>query len=466
MLMDFRQTPSLAPLHQAVPWLIAANALLALSSADLASLLVQEVAQNPALELDERLVCPRCGRPLPGTSCPDCVSLASSSQSTAGAADGWQEETSWQAGEYEEDPFDPTSVVSAQLDVRAQLCLALRVQLPVEEAPLIDYLVESLDDDGYLRCALEEAAQLFRVPLERVARVLTELQAQEPVGIGARTVRECLLLQLQALAAQGIQQPYAFEVLDQYLPWLGQRRYREIARALGCTVVQLEQVQSFLTRQMHPYPLRSVLGSIQMSARPVFPDVRIHRQSEGPGYEVEILETHRFRVQLSPAYLAAARALGTCPSAERQQIQTSLAQARLFLSNLKRRWQTLARITAYLVERQGAFVAQGQTALLPLTQGEVAAALEMHASTVSRATADKTVLLPSGQVVPLSTFFTANLRVKVVLQELVRQEQRPLSDQELTERLQKRGITIARRTVTKYRESLGLRPAYARGRSS
>ena len=121
------------------------------------------------------------------------------------------------------------------VDFRAQLCLALQAQLSSDDGPLLEYLVESLDDDGYLRCSVEEAAHLFRVPLERVEHVLAALQAQDPAGIGARTVRECLLLQLQALAEQGIQQPSAFEILDQYLPWLGQHKYPEIARAVGCT---------------------------------------------------------------------------------------------------------------------------------------------------------------------------------------------------------------------------------------
>ncbi len=163
------------------------------------------------------------------------------------------------------------------------------------------------------------------------------------------------------------------------------------------------------------------------------------------------MEAHRIRAQLSPTYLAAARDLDTCTGDEREQLQTSLGQARFVLANLQRRWRTLTRITAYLVKRQRAFLEQGNSGLQPLTREEVGAALELHASTVSRAMADKAVLLPSGQVVPFSTFFTANLAVKVVLHELVQQAVRPLSDQKLAELLQARGITIARRTVAKYR---------------
>lgn len=464
MLLDFSQAPSGAPLQRSVSWMIAANAMLALSSAELASLLAQEAAENPALELEEHPVCPRCGGPLQGAGCLDCVRLSPASQ--LAGVENWQPESFWQTGGFEEDSFDLTSVLPATVDFRAQLCLALRAQLPSDDTPLLEYLVASLNDDGYLQCTLEEVALLFRVPAERVEHVLVALQAQEPAGIGARTVRECLLLQLQAFAAQGSQQPYAFEVIDQYLPWLGQHKYRQIARALGCTLVQVEQVQGFLIRHMQPYPMRSVQGRTQPQARPWLPDVRVRRQAVEPSYEVEVVEAQRFGVQISPAYLAAARALATCPLEERQHVQASLTRTRNFLSNLKRRWQTLATITTYLVERQAAFVEQGPSGLQPLTREDVAIALEMHPSTVSRAMADKAVLLPGGQVVLFSTFFTPNLRVKAALQELVRQESRPLSDQRLTERLEARGITIARRTVAKYREELGIPPSQARFCSS
>jgi DNA-directed RNA polymerase specialized sigma54-like protein len=157
---------------------------------------------------------------------------------------------------------------------------------------------------------------------------------------------------------------------------------------------------------------------------------------------------------------------GRLSATEHEQLQHSLDQARLVLANLQRRWKTLGRITLYLVERQRTFLEQGLLELTPLTREEVGAALELHPSTVSRAMADKAVLLPGGQVVPFSTFFTPNLRVKTVLRELVQQAVRPLSDQRLAELLHTRGIMIARRTVAKYREELGILPSSARVRCS
>jgi DNA-directed RNA polymerase specialized sigma54-like protein len=133
--MDFSQAPSVAPLQRSVPWLIAANAMLVLSSAELASLLAQEAAENPALELEEYPVCPRCGGPLQGAFCLDCVSLAPSSQ--LAGAENWQPESFWQTSGYEEDSFDETSVLPAPVDFRAQLCLALRAQLPSDDIPLL-----------------------------------------------------------------------------------------------------------------------------------------------------------------------------------------------------------------------------------------------------------------------------------------------------------------------------------------
>jgi RNA polymerase sigma-54 factor len=124
------------------------------------------------------------------------------------------------------------------------------------------------------------------------------------------------------------------------------------------------------------------------------------------------------------------------------------------LSGLRQRWHTLAKITQGLIERQEAFLEQGASALSPLTRAELAATLGLHPSTVSRATADKYVLLPSAEVVPFATFFTASVPIKAALQELLEQAQEPLSDRCLAERLAAQGIQVARRTVAKYRSEL------------
>jgi RNA polymerase sigma-54 factor len=163
-------------------------------------------------------------------------------------------------------------------------------------------------------------------------------------------------------------------------------------------------------------------------------------------------------LRINPVYLEAYRQVQSQPdrfqAADRAHLQQQVGYARLLLLSLRKRWQTLGRITQYLVNSQQAFLEQGNAALRPLTRAQVAAALGVHPSTVSRALADKYVLLPNKRVAPFSIFFEANLPIKEALKDILTQETRPLSDQRLTEVLAARGLQVARRTITKYREEL------------
>ena len=452
-------------------WLIAANEVLALSSADLQLFIHEEQMRNPALEVEERPVCPGCGRALHAQDCPSCQSYTSLAASGIGDPPLLDEGTLWPAGTSSgnaDEWVDPLTFVPAHVDLQEQLQGQLRLHLPAQDAPLIEYLVGSLDEDGYLGSTVEEAAQLFEVPLPRVQSVLDVLQAQEPAGIGARTVRECLVLQMQRLDVDDAQQAVVAQIIIDHLTLLGQGKYREIARLLDLPRQRVEEAIAVIKSRLTPFPLRGYLGpDLQPEAQPVrtlTPDVIIRRRApeEGGGYEVEIAEAERLGLTINTAYLQAARALRGERSASSQHVQEYLARTRLFITNIKRRWETLASITQRLIQLQPDFLKEGRGALRHLTRADVAEQLGLHPSTVSRATADKYLMLPNTEVVPFSLFFEANRSVKEVLKELVSQETRPLSDQRVTELLNARGIPIARRTVAKYREQLGLLPSTLR----
>lgn len=138
---------------------------------------------------------------------------------------------------------------------QAQLCRTLEALVAPQDIQLSGYLVSRLDADGYLTGTVEDIAQRFRVPVARVAGVLGHLQAQPPIGIGARTVRGCLLLQLQVLETQDIHHPYAKAIVMEYLGWLAEERYGAIAAALGITRLQVTQAQTFIKGRLHPFPL-------------------------------------------------------------------------------------------------------------------------------------------------------------------------------------------------------------------
>lgn len=466
MSLDIYQTTASAQL-QTPAWLIEANQVLALSSAELQSLVQKELEENPALELDERPVCPVCGRVFQGACCPHCISLAPSSRPQIENTGDLDDTGPWpgdmEKSGQEEDGFDSTLLLASKISLAEQLRQALRTQLPAVDSVIIDYLVGNLDEDGYLHTSVQEAAQVCEVARERVERVLNVLQAQEPIGVGARNVRECLLIQLQFLEGQGVHQPHAREIINFYLSQMAEHKYAEIARALKISVKHVKEAHAFIKSRLHPFPTSGYLGAYVITAnsiaQPVQPDVVISCQ---PGaaherYEVEVVEAQRFSLQVSQSYAEAARSLpaqSSRGSAEQQHVHDYLKRSRLFIANVKRRWQTLQHITCCLIQTQQGFLEDGVNALRPLTREQVAETLGLHPSTVSRATAAKYVMLPNKQVVPFSMFFSPNLSLKEALKDLIRQEKKPLSDQKLTEMLQARGWRVARRTVAKYREEL------------
>ncbi|MFI5273384.1 MAG: RNA polymerase factor sigma-54 [Ktedonobacterales bacterium] len=475
MSMDISQLSQQLPSRVASPQLVAANHILALSSAELQNLIHKEVDENPALEVEEVSVCPQCAHPLQGTYCPTCAASQKQDAPTPQDTDDYGDGTLWQkrvnSGDDEE--FDPTTRVAAQMSLAEHLTLSLQAQYPLEDAPIIEFLVGNLDEDGRLRCTVEEVEDLFDVDADRVEQMIRSLQAMEPVGVGARELRECLLIQLSYLESQGFHKVFAREVISRFLTQLSEHKYGQIALALGTSTDQIHAVGEFIKRNLNPFPARGYLGSNLSaggeSATSVLPDVIISKHTL-PGaahsYEVEVVESKRFYLNLNPSYAQLYQEMGsrsaTLSEDDRRHIQQYVSRAKLFISNINQRRQTLAKITKHIVELQRDFLDHGIRALQPLTRARVAADLGMHESTVSRATAAKYCMLPTGEVIPFSNFFVANLGIKDLIKDLIEREATPLTDQELADILRNLDIPVARRTVAKYREQLQILPSTLR----
>jgi RNA polymerase sigma-54 factor len=220
-----------------------------------------------------------------------------------------------------------------------------------------------------------------------------------------------------------------------------------------------------MRQHLRPFPLeRASDGGSSADTSYLMPDVIIREEHDR--LVAEVVESRRFYLRLSPLYQelsqATARSHQDISTEEREHLSTFVSRARLFLTNLRQRRETIRRIAEYLIERQEQFLRHGVRHLEPLTRAEVAAAIGVHESTVSRATANKYVQIPNKEIVPFSHFFTASLSVKDVIQELISNEATPLTDQDIVEILRKRGFDVARRTVTKYRGQLGILPSTLR----
>ena len=459
-MMDMSMGMGLLPQQQmkASPALIALNNMLVLSTLELQQLVQNELEENPALEQMEsdEALCSRCGRPLSGATCIYCLhedmKLAEAERDDASAPPS-------------DDEFDPLLAVAAPTTLREQLQRDLHISLEQSEHIIADYLVGSLDEHGFLDGTTEEIADLLRVAPERVDLVLRKLQDLGPAGVGARNVQECLLIQIGRIERQGIVNPYIRAIVADYWFDLGEHRYGAIAQALSISYDDVVAARDFMRQHLRPFPLeRSSDGASSSDTSFLMPDVVI--REENGQLVAEVVESRRFYLRLSPLYQelsqATARGQQEVSAEEREHLSTFVSRARLFLTNLRQRRETIRRIAEFLIERQEQFLRHGVRHLDPLTRAEVAAAIGVHESTVSRATANKYVQIPNKEIVPFSHFFTASLSVKDVIQELIAKETTPLTDQDIVEILRKRGFDVARRTVTKYRGQLGILPSTLR----
>src|ERR671926_326986 len=453
------------------PRLVAANYILELSSQELQQAIATELNDNPALELVEVPTCRVCGTELQGSICPRCIQRqksgsAPSSESHSYGYDGDSQDSRSRAPDDED--FDPLTRVASEQTLSEKLLMDMGAALPDEDMPIAEYLVGSLDEKGYLAVKVEDVAYELSAPVDKVRAVLRVLQAQEPIGIGARNLRECLSLQIAHLEERGLSQAHALEIVTQFLTELGEHKFGRIAHELKISQQEVSDVWEFVKTKLNPHPAHgfSPTNASDRDTRAMYiiPDVVI---SYGPDvFEVEVVESRRFVLRVNPMYTRLSADLHRSSAAmnpeEKRHVQQYVGRAKLFIANINQRRQTLFNITRCLVDQQREFLERGVRHLRPLSRAAVAQQLGVHESTVSRATASKYVMLPNGEVIPYAHFFTPSLSVKDIMKEVIEKEGKPLTDSEIVERLKERGIHIARRTVAKYRMQLAILPSSLR----
>ena len=452
--------------------------ILQYSAEELEQSIAHEVDENPALEVDEQAQCLRCGATLHAGVCLSCDVQTDESLSDLAADPGNSYEFERHNDDLSGDVSDnnPLEFIRAEESLPEYLLRQLGVVLPQEEQPIAEYLVGNLDTHGYLTVSVTETSEALRVAEERVESVLRSLQSLDPPGIGARDLQECLLIQLTTFEQNGIAPPLARNLLEAHLKALGEHHFAEIGHELGVTSCEVEAAWRFIRSNLNPYPAHAFSSDEVQSPGPgtvmersivVRPDVVIRRVDHE--FEAEVVERRRYRFAVNGIYQSlyhrckgrAASARGGLSAEDRQHVRQYAVRARFFMDCVAQRWDTLLRITEALIDQQYEFLENGVRFLKPLTRGELAACVGLHESTVSRATANKYVLLPCGRTVPFDDFFDGSLAVKDALRELIatEDERKPSSDAELTRRLGERGIRIARRTVAKYRDAIGIMPS-------
>ncbi|MBI3241438.1 MAG: hypothetical protein HYZ49_04000 [Chloroflexi bacterium] len=440
--------------------------LLEMNSGELADEVARELDTNPALELVKDHTCPNCGRRIRALPCPACLDqhvgdgpIVFLSPRLPGASRIRDDEE----GELPESLIPQTESLAEHL-LRQVACAVDKVEQRVAAN-----ILARLDDLGLLDDHPTEIATSLRVPLETVVRVLGLIQRADPVGVATRDLRESLLIQLEVLNENGLVHPLVRKVLGEHWDQLAKRNYMTIARELGASLEDVEEVVRFIHHNLTPYPARAwqdaggVMGRL---ARPVFyqPDITISLNPHPGGpLVVEVFTGVAGKLRVDPAIKSG---LDEMTDVERVEWASYLDRASLLSKCIQQRNNTMQRIAEIVVVEQLAFILGGDSDLKPLTRSILAERLCLHESTVSRAIANKAASLPNGRMVPLSIFFDRSLAVRDAVQSIIRQEQRsaPLSDTKIAELLKPQGYHVARRTVAKYRQMLGILPANLRGR--
>jgi RNA polymerase sigma-54 factor len=324
-----------------------------------------------------------------------------------------------------------------------------------EEQKVGTWIIGDLDDDGYLKISLEDISSETNLPLEAVEGVLRKIQLFDPIGVAARDLKECLLIQLEQMS---VRNPLAERIVSEHLPLLKNRNYPAIAKRLGVSVDRVNQA-AFLISKLDPKPGKAFGGEV---IQEIIPDVYVYKV-EGE-YVIYLNDEDLPRLKVNPFYRGILSESRFAVEGDRKYIQEKLRSALWLIRSIHQRQRTIYKVTKSIVKFQRDFLDQGIQFLKPLVLRDVAEDIQMHESTISRVTHNKYVHTPQG-IYELKFFFNAGIAssqgetmasesVKNLLREIIAKEdpKKPYSDEKLVQILKGMDIQIARRTVSKYRE--------------
>ena len=328
-----------------------------------------------------------------------------------------------------------------------------------------ELLVGNIDDHGYLQSGLPELSFSTGIPLEDLGAALKAVQGFHPPGVGARDLRECLLLQLERA---GRQESSEYLIVRDHMEALGKRRYPEIARQFGVNVAEAQRLAGNIAH-LDPRPGRVYAPD---NSQYILPEVTVSRDESGE-YVVSTNNDHIPHLRISNHYkdlLTQAETSGEV----REYIREKIKAGKFLIKSIHQRQSTILNIANQIVKRQRDFFDRGVTHLRPMTMVQIAEVVGVHETTVSRAVSGKYMTTPQG-IFEMKYFFTSgvatdtggsmsNTSVKTILAELVANEDKsnPLSDEEFVLKLKEKGIMLARRTVAKYRAELNVLPSHLR----
>ncbi len=390
----------------------------------------------------------------------------------------WQEflgdDNEWNPGHYrdfsesEEDRLEQTSAAEKSLYDHLFDQLGY-TKLSEEEKEIGAYVIGNIDDSGFLTCDAKAMAEELQKPVEQIEKIVGVIRSFDPPGVGSRDLRECLLAQLQE---QGLKDTLAWELVDLHLYVLDKKSTTQLAKMTNSTpervATALEIIKGF-----SPRPAQ---GRFTKAAAAVVPDLLVEKLDDG--YAVFHNDKNLPRLRINQSYKSLIKRGNKTPESTKNYVREKLEQARWLINAINQRRSTMINVMESIVEEQMDFFEHGEEFLKPLTMEQIADKVGMNVATISRVANGKYVQTPLG-VFEIKYFFNTGVStedgddlskrvVKQKIVDLVAKENTasPLSDQEIAGFLKKEGINLARRTVTKYREELGIKSARFRKQTS
>ena len=470
MALEIRQNLKLSQQPIMTPQLQQAIKLLQLSRMELMDLIRQEEEENPILEEIAEPV----GEVEPMESnyevAPPSLEIKKEKDKEEPALPEMEwSEPSWGGGR-ESDDDDDRPTFENFLTKKASLCDHLLWQLRLnpfteEEREAGTLIIGNLNDDGLLQSSPEEIAAQSGFDLETVLRAVQKIQAFDPPGVGARDLKECLLLQAQQLYPK---EELLARIIRDHLEQLARRNYQAVAREVGAPLEEVVR-NTRLIGELDPRPGRRFSDE---NTPYITPDVYVFKV--GDDYVVMLNEEGLPKLRINSYYRDILREQSHSSGGAKDYINEKIRSAIWLIKSIHQRQRTIYRVTKSIVKFQREFLDKGVAYLKPMVLKDVAMDVDMHESTISRVTSNKYVHTPQG-ILELGYFFKSSINtsrgenvssesVKEKIRLILAQEdpQKPYSDQELVEILKKQDILIARRTVTKYREMLGVLPSTQR----
>ncbi len=354
------------------------------------------------------------------------------------------------------------TLITYSLSLRDHLFKQLHlVKLSDDDYRIGEIIINEINNDGYLQSSVNELASIANISSKSIEKILEIIQQFDPAGVGARTIDECLLIQIRSM---GKENAYNQKMVKHYLKDIGKKNYKNIAKALKISEDEVIKESKFIC-SLEPKPGRQY-NPVQ--TKYITPDVTLKKMTEGDEYTIAINNEELPMLRINPLYKKLMKSCGE--EKAKRFLFERFKSAIWFLKSIKQRQTTISRVTKYIIKYQKEFLEKGLSHLKPLILKEVADALEMHQSTISRAISNKYIQTPHG-LLSLKYFFSGGVPnsasstyIKAKIRHLIENEDhnKPISDQKIADKLNTLGIDIARRTVAKYKESLNILPSSLR----